>query len=118
MLTAVSNDFGFEHVFAKQITALGLPGDILLALSTSGKSPNILAALAAAGQKNMCVLGLSGPGNGMDALCDIVLHVPHGSTPLIQEIHISAGHLICALTDYFLFENAAVLLHNDRAPSE
>jgi D-sedoheptulose 7-phosphate isomerase len=118
VLTAVSNDFSFEQVFAKQITALGQPGDVLLALSTSGKSPNILAALVAARQKNMGVIGLSGPGTGMDALCDIVLHVPHSSTPLVQEIHISAGHLICALTDYFLFENAAVLLHDGGTPSE
>ena len=105
VLTAVSNDFGFEHVFAKQIHALGLPGDVLLALSTSGASPNVLSALRAAREKNMLTIGLSGAGHGMDVVCDIVLHVPHPSTPLVQEIHISAGHLICALVEHVLFKN-------------
>lgn len=105
VLTAISNDFGFEHVFTKQIRALGVPGDILLALSTSGESPNVLAALRTAREKNMHTIGLSGAGRGMDALCDIVLHVPHTSTPLVQEIHISAGHLICALVEHLLFRD-------------
>jgi D-sedoheptulose 7-phosphate isomerase len=103
VLTAISNDFGFEHVFAKQIYALGAPGDILLAISTSGKSPNVLAALRAAKEKSMHTIGLCGAGHGLDSVCDIVLHVPHASTPLVQEIHISAGHLLCALVDHFLF---------------
>jgi D-sedoheptulose 7-phosphate isomerase len=103
VLTAISNDFGFEHIFAKQIHALGVPGDILLAISTSGKSPNVLAALRAAKEKSMHTIGLSGAGYGLDSLCDIVLHVPHASTPLVQEIHISAGHLLCSLVDHFLF---------------
>jgi len=110
VLTAISNDFGFEHVFVKQIHALGVPGDVLLALSTSGKSPNVLAALRAAKDKNMHTIGLSGAGHGMDALCDIVLHVPHSSVPLVQEIHISACHLICALVDHFLFKDVMTLL--------
>lgn len=118
VLTAISNDYNFEQVFAKQIHALGAPGDVLLALSTSGTSPNVLAALRAAKEKNMQTLGLSGAGHGMDALCDIVLHVPHTSTPLIQEIHISAGHLLCALVDYFLFKDVTSILpglHGDAA---
>jgi len=109
VLTAISNDFGFEHIFAKQIRALGVPGDVLLALSTSGESPNVLAALRAAREKNMHTVGLSGAGHGMDALCDIVLHVPHASTPLVQEIHISAGHLICALVDHLLFKDGMTI---------
>jgi D-sedoheptulose 7-phosphate isomerase len=119
VLTAVGNDFGFEHIFTKQIHALGIPGDVLLAISTSGKSPNVLAALRAAREKNMHTIGLSGSGRDMDVLCDIVLHVPHTSTPLIQEIHISAGHLICALVDYFLFKDVMTILpnlHGDAAP--
>ena len=119
VLTAIGNDFGFEQVFAKQIHALGVPGDVLLAISTSGTSPNVLAALRAAREKNMQTLGLSGAGNGMDALCDIVLHVPHASTPLIQEIHIGAGHLICALVEHFLFQDVMTILsdlHGDAAP--
>lgn len=110
ILTAAGNDFGFEHVFAKQVQALGLPGDVLLAISTSGKSPNILESLRAAGEKGMYRIGLCGIGRDMDALCDMTLHVPHTSTPLVQEIHISAGHLICALVDYFLFENVMTIL--------
>jgi len=103
VLTAIGNDFGFEQVFAKQVHALGLPGDVLLAISTSGKSPNVLAALRAAREKGMHTISLSGAGHGMDAFSDIVLHVPHDSTPLVQEIHISAGHLICELAEYFMF---------------
>ena len=118
VLTAIGNDFGFEQVFAKQIHALGVQGDVLLAISTSGKSPNVIAALRAAKEKNMHTIGLSGAGHGMDALCDITLHVPHPSTPLVQEIHISAGHLICELVEYFLFQDVMDLLsdlHGDAA---
>ena len=110
VLTAIGNDFGFEQVFVKQIHALGVPGDVLLAISTSGKSPNVLAALRAAKEKNMHTIGLSGAGHDMDALCDIMLHVPHASTPLIQETHISAGHLICELVEYFLFKDVMAIL--------
>jgi D-sedoheptulose 7-phosphate isomerase len=118
VLTAIGNDFGFEQVFAKQIYALGAPGDVLLAISTSGKSPNVLAALRAAREKDMYVVGLSGAGHGMDELCDIVMHVPHASTPLVQEVHIGAGHLICALVDHFLFKDVISILpglHGDAA---
>jgi len=110
VLTAIGNDFGFEHVFTKQIHALGASGDVLLAISTSGKSPNVLAALHAAREKNMQTIGLCGASHDMDALCNIVLHVPHASTPLIQEIHISAGHIICALVDHFLFKDVMTIL--------
>ena len=110
VLTAISNDFGFEQVFTKQIYALGVPGDALLAISTSGKSPNVLAALRVAREKGLHTIGLSGAGHDMDALCDIILHVPQASTPLVQEIHISAGHLICALVDHFLFEDVMTIL--------
>ncbi len=122
VLTAVGNDFGFDQIFAKQVLALGLPGDVLLAVSTSGKSPNVLAALRAAAEKGMRTIGMSGPagsGGEMDELCDIVLHVPHDSTPLIQEIHICAGHLLCALVDHFLFEDVMAILpdlRGDAAP--
>ena len=110
VLTAIGNDFGFEQVFAKQIHALGVSGDVLLAISTSGKSPNVLTALRAAKAQGMHAIGLSGAGHDMDALCDIVVHVPHASTPLVQEIHISAGHLLCALVDHFLFEDVMTIL--------
>jgi D-sedoheptulose 7-phosphate isomerase len=118
VLTAIGNDFDFIQIFAKQIQALGVPGDVLLALSTSGKSPNVLAALRAAKEKGMFAVGLCGAGRGMDALCDVIMHVPHESAPLVQEIHIGAGHLICALVDHFLFQDVMTILpdlHGDAA---
>ena len=109
-LTAIGNDFGFEHVFSKQVRALGRAGDVLLAISTSGTSPNISEALKAARGIGMITMGLTGKGGGdMPALCDYLLDVPDDSTPLIQEIHITVGHLICRLVDYYLFENVPAL---------
>jgi D-sedoheptulose 7-phosphate isomerase len=109
-LTAISNDFGFEHIFSKQIRALGRESDILLAISTSGASANITNALKTARELNMITMGLTGKGGGdMPPLCDYLLDVPDDSTPLIQEIHITVGHLLCRLIDYYLFENVAAL---------
>ncbi|HDQ41464.1 MAG TPA: SIS domain-containing protein [Desulfonatronum sp.] len=105
ILTAVGNDFGFDLVFAKQIQALAKPGDVLVALSTSGNSPNILAALQAAREAGMVSIGMTGQGGGaMAGLCDHLLAVPSAFTPVIQEVHITVGHLLCLLTDFFLFE--------------
>jgi D-sedoheptulose 7-phosphate isomerase len=105
ILTAISNDFGFELIFAKQVQALGRPGDVLLALSTSGNSPNVLAALQAGREAGLIGIGLTGEGGGaMSGLCDHLLAVPSTQTPLIQEVHIAVGHLLCLLTDYFMFE--------------
>jgi D-sedoheptulose 7-phosphate isomerase len=110
ILTAVGNDFGFEQVFSKQILALGNAGDMLLALSTSGNSTNILLALEAARERGLVSLGLTGNGGGkMSDRCDILLNVDESGTPLIQEIHIAVGHVLCRLTDYYLFENVAAL---------
>ncbi|MDR2489547.1 MAG: D-sedoheptulose 7-phosphate isomerase [Desulfovibrio sp.] len=110
ILTAIGNDFGFDQVFAKQILALGNPGDMLVAISTSGNSGNILLALDAARERSMISLGLTGnTGGKMACKCDLLLTVPETRTPLIQEMHIAAGHLLCGLTDYFLFENVAAL---------
>jgi D-sedoheptulose 7-phosphate isomerase len=110
ILTAVGNDFGFEKIFAKQVLALGNPGDMLVAVSTSGNSGNILLALDAARERSMVSLGLTGGSGGkMACKCDLLLTVPDERTPLIQEVHITAGHLLCGLTDYFLFENVAAL---------
>lgn len=109
-LTAISNDFGFDQIFSKQIRALGKAGDVLLAISTSGSSPNITEALKAARNLGMITMGLTGKGGGdMPALCDYLLDVPDDSTPLIQEIHITVGHLLCRLVDYYLFENVTAL---------
>lgn len=110
ILTAVGNDFGFDLVFAKQVAALGKAGDILLAISTSGNSKNILLAMQEARKIGVLCLGLSGKGGGsMAPLCDILIDVESDSTPLIQEVHISVEHLLCQLTDYFLFENVSAL---------
>lgn len=110
ILTAVSNDFGFEQVFSKQVKALGQPGDALVGISTSGNSANMLAAFRVARDRDMLTLGLTGLGGGLMApLCDVLLDVPHTSTPLIQEVHIAAGHVLCMLVDHFLFENVAEL---------
>ncbi|WP_167353025.1 D-sedoheptulose 7-phosphate isomerase [Desulfonatronum thiosulfatophilum] len=109
ILTAVGNDFGFELVFAKQVQALGQPGDVLLGLSTSGNSPNVLAALRAGRETGMVTIGLTGEGGGeMQELCDHLLAVPSRQTPLIQEVHITIGHLLCLLTDEILFAGLKV----------
>lgn len=106
ILTAVGNDASFEQIFARQIEALGQPGDILLAISTSGNSRNIINAIKAAQAKEMQIIGLTGQAGGaMANLCNFLLAVPSQSTPLIQETHLAAEHLFCQLCDYYLFEN-------------
>ena len=92
---------------------------MLLAISTSGTSPNISEALKAARGIGMITMGLTGKGGGdMPALCDYLLDVPDDSTPLIQEIHITVGHLICRLVDYYLFENVPALQPHLKARPE
>lgn len=104
-LTAIANDYSFDQVFSKQVRALGRPGDILVGISTSGKSPNVNEAMRAALDNGMVAVGLTGAdGGSMAALCHHVLIVPDSRTPLIQEVHAAIGHLLCALVDYYLFE--------------
>lgn len=108
VLTAIGNDASFEQIFARQIAALGNPGDVLLAISTSGNSPNILAAINAAREKSLSIIGLTGETGGkMAHICDILLAIPDKRTPLIQEVHLACEHLLCQLCDYYLFENPA-----------
>jgi D-sedoheptulose 7-phosphate isomerase len=99
ILTAVGNDFGFEQIFAKQVQALGQPGDVLLAISTSGNSVNVLAAIKAAKQKEMTVVALTGRGGGKtrELLNDTDVHicVPHERTARIQEVHLLTLHCLC-----------------------
>ena len=110
ILTAIGNDFGFELAFSKQVQALGNPGDMLIALSTSGNSANVIKAVETARERSITVLGLTGnKGGTMAPLCDMLITVDDARTPLIQEIHITVGHLLCGLTDYYLFENVAEL---------
>lgn len=100
VLTALGNDYGFEEVFARQVAALGRPGDVLVAISTSGNSSNVLRAAAVAREMGLKVIGLTGAGGGkLRELCDLCLCVPSTSTPRIQEMHILIGHIICQLVE-------------------
>jgi D-sedoheptulose 7-phosphate isomerase len=95
-LTACANDMGFDSVFARQIESIGQEGDILITLSTSGNSPNVIKALAQAKQQGLISIGLGGKGGGeMAEQCDIPLIVPSDTTARIQEMHITIGHLLC-----------------------
>lgn len=99
-LTAISNDYGFEQVFARQVEALAQPGDLFLAISTSGNSANILKAIESAKKMNCKVLGLSGRDGGkMNALCDLNIVVPSDITARIQEMHMLIGHIFCKAVD-------------------
>lgn len=99
-LTAIGNDFGFEAVFERQVCGLGCPGDVLIAISTSGNSANVLRALQAAREIGMVTIGLTGSTGGkMAPLCDLSLRIPSPSTPRIQEMHILAGHIVCDIVE-------------------
>lgn len=96
ILTAVGNDYGYESSLSRSLAALGRPGDVLVALSTSGRSPNVLAALRSAADSGIHTIGLTGRDGGeMSALCEIELRVPSDSTPRIQEVQLLLGHLLC-----------------------
>lgn len=104
-LTAVANDYGFEKVYARLIESNSMEGDVLLAFSTSGNSPNILEACVTAKQKGLSVIGFTGAQGGkMKELCDILINVPSEETPRIQECHILIGHIICEHLETKLFE--------------
>jgi D-sedoheptulose 7-phosphate isomerase len=95
-LTAIANDYGFEQVFARQIEGLGARGDVLLVLSTSGRSPNILAALRIARQRGLVTIGFTGiTGEALTSLCDHLLVAPSDDTPVVQQIHLAVAHGIC-----------------------
>ena len=104
VLTAIANDYGYERLFERQILGLGCPGDVFIAISTSGRSPNILRALDAAREQRIITVGFTGrTGGEMPSRCDLCLRAPSDSTPLIQQIHITAGHIICGLVEERLF---------------
>jgi len=103
-LTAIANDYDYDMVFAREVEAHGRPGDVLLAISTSGNSRNVVRAVEAAKGRQMVVIGLTGEGGGkMRDLCDVCLCVPSSSTPRIQECHILIGHTICEILERILF---------------
>ncbi|WP_367868562.1 D-sedoheptulose 7-phosphate isomerase [Pedobacter sp. WC2423] len=99
-LTAISNDYGFERVFARQVEAFARPGDLFIAISTSGNSPNIIQALHTAREMGCKILGLSGRDGGqMNNLCDLNIIIPDDVTARIQEMHILIGHIFCKAVD-------------------
>jgi D-sedoheptulose 7-phosphate isomerase len=102
-LTALSNDFGYEEVFARQVQALAGEGDVLIALSTSGSSPNVIRAAEAAIKLKCRTIALTGGSGGpLNSLCDISVSVPSHRTSRIQEAHITIGHLWCEMVDAHL----------------
>jgi D-sedoheptulose 7-phosphate isomerase len=99
-LTAIGNDYGYEHVFARELSAHARPGDVFLGITTSGNSRNILYAVEAARQRRVAVIGLTGESGGqLRAVCDLCLCAPSKVTARIQEMHITIGHTICELVE-------------------
>lgn len=104
ILTSIGNDYGYEHVFSRQVEALGRKGDVLFGLSTSGNSPNILLALKVARDRGMVTVGMTGETGGkMAEGCDYILKVPSQSVHRIQEMHGLLGHVLCATIERELF---------------
>lgn len=104
ILTAIGNDYGYEKIFARQVQAYALKGDVLIAYSTSGSSLNILAALAEARQRGVITVGMTGNRSGpIVSLCDHCLAVPSADTPKIQEGHAVLGHILCGLVERQMF---------------
>ena len=104
-ITAVANDYGYDIVYSRMVKAMGKPGDVLISLSTSGNSVNIIKAAEQAKEIGMITVGLTGAGGGkMQAICDHLINVPSTDTPRIQESHIMVGHIICQLAEQELFK--------------
>ncbi len=117
-LTAIGNDYGFDKIFSRQIEALGRTGDVLIAYSTSGASPNILQALQQAKSQNITCIGMTGnkphnkthnktQGAVIADLCDVTIKIPSQATPHIQEGHLAVGHLICYVVEERMFGKSA-----------
>ena len=104
ILTAIGNDYGYDSLFSRQLQANARPGDVFIAISTSGNSANIVRALEAAAELDLITVGLSGAGGGsMADLCRYCIKIPSNDTPRIQEGHITIGHILCASTEQVLF---------------
>lgn len=103
LLTACGNDLGFEFVFARQIEAIAQDGDVVIGISTSGNSPNIVAAMHSAHERKARTIGLTGQGGGkLKGLCEVLIPVPSDVTARIQEMHILIGHILCKALEYKL----------------
>ena len=106
-MTAVANDYGYEATYTRMVEAAGRKGDVLLGISTSGNSPNVVRATQKAKEIGMLTVGLTGKDGGkMKDICDIMICVPSVDTPRIQEAHILIGHIICQLIEQEMFPNA------------
>lgn len=106
-ITAVANDFGYEETYSRMVEACGRKGDILLGISTSGDSPNVVRALNKANQIGLKTIGFTGISGGeMNNICDIMIKAPTNQTARIQEVHILVGHIICQLIESEMFPNA------------
>lgn len=104
IMTAIGNDYGYDKLFSRQVQAVGLPGDIFWAYSTSGKSVNIVAAMKTAKEAGLTVIGLTGANGWVNPeLCDIEIKIPSTETPKIQEGHLLLGHIICGLVEMEIF---------------
>jgi D-sedoheptulose 7-phosphate isomerase len=100
VLTSLGNDYGFDHIFVRQVEAFGLKGDVAIAISTSGNSPNVLLATEAARELGLITVGLTGcTGGRLGPMVDYHLNVPHSATCRVQEVHIMIGHLLCELVE-------------------
>ena len=105
VITSIGNDYDFSEIFSKQIRALGQEGDVAWGISTSGNSPNVVKALETANKMKLVTIGLTGKDGGAIAgTVDYLLNVSSNSTPRIQEVHITAGHVICEMVDFKLFQ--------------
>lgn len=99
-VTAVANDYNYDNIFRRQVQALGQRGDVFIGISTSGNSPNVVAAIEQCKEQGISVIGLTGETGGkMQQLCDICVRVPSTNTARIQESHITIGHILCSLID-------------------
>lgn len=104
ILTAIGNDYGYEKLFARQVQALGVEGDMFIGISTSGNSANVIEALKVCKEKGIITVGLTGANGGkMAEYCDYCIKVPSTETPRIQESHIMIGHIICSVVEEELF---------------
>lgn len=110
VMTATGNDYGYEHVFERQVLGLGRKGDVFLGISTSGRSPNVLRAFDAARGRDMVCLGFTGAGPDAAAMaerCALLFRAPSTETAIIQQLHITAAHVVCALVERAMFPELA-----------
>jgi len=106
-ITAVANDYGYDEIYSRMVQASGRAGDILVGISTSGNSINVIKAIKKAKEIGIITIGLTGKKTGdMDSICDVIIKAPTNDTPRVQEMHILIGHIICQLIEEKMFPNA------------